>query len=459
MRGDFIHKYFGVSGEEIEDMLLFLEISDINDLFGDIPNELRLTEELDIPSSMDEIEVKRHISSLLMKNKSIPPNKVFLGGGVWPINIPSAVRSMINRTEFLTAYTPYQPETSQGVLQALYEYQSLISILTGLEVVNASMYDWGSSAAEALLMALRYTRRNKVIIAGLLSPERLEVINTYLWPHNIDVRLLDWSPETGLTPIELIDDYVDKDTAALYIEVPSFIGSIETNIREIAEILHRRGILFVMGVDSLLLPLIKPPGELGVDIVVGEGQSLGNPPYFGGPLLGIFAVKGDLKLIRQMPGRLIGMADTVDGERCYTMILQTREQHIRRESATSNICTNEALTAITSAIYVSLMGKNGLLSLSKSLIEKAHKLSRMLKDNGFDAPPYNSPFFREFIVPVNDEPSDLIKLGLEDGYIIGRDISRWVLDKYGKTVHIAVNEFHTESEFNDLINIMGRGSS
>ena len=459
MSSDYIHRYFGVSAQDISNMLKYLEMDNLDDLFSDIPKEVMLTRELNLPPPADEYEIKNEVSSLLQKNMKFPPNKMFLGGGVWPIKLPSALKSIINRTEFLTSYTPYQPEISQGVLQALFEYQSLISILTGLEVVNASMYDWGSAAAEALLMAMRYTRRNKIIISGSIAPERLDVIKTYLWPHNIDIKTLDWDSETGLTPIELIDESIDEDTAALYLEVPSFIGAIEIDISEISQILHNKGSLFIMGVDPLLLPLIKPPGELGVDIVVGEGQPLGNPSYFGGPLLGIFAVKGDVKLIRQMPGRLIGMGSTVDGERGFTMILQAREQHIRRENATSNICTNEALTAIASAIYMSLLGRAGLLKLSKYLINASHHLSKLLNDEGFDAPPYNSPFFREFIVPIERSVTKLIQLGLKEGYIIGRDVTKWVIEKYGGALHIAINEFHTEAEFQDLINILKKGVS
>jgi glycine dehydrogenase subunit 1 len=438
-------------------MLKFLEINNIEELFSDIPNILKLNKDLDLPDEMDEKELKRLITSILAENITIPPNKIFLGGGVYPVHVPAIVKSILGRSEFLTSYTPYQPEISQGVLQALYEYQSLISILTGLEVVNASMYDWGSSAAEALLMSIRYTRKKKIVILGPVSPNRLEVIKTYIWPHNIRLVQLDWDKDTGLTPIEDMYNQVDEDTAAIYIEVPSYIGSVETNIEEIVKIAHNKGALVIMGVDPLFLSLIKPPGDFGVDIVVGEGQVLGNPLNYGGPLLGIFAVRGDMKLIRQMPGRVIGMANTLDGKRCYTMIMQTREQHIRRENATSNICTNEALTAIASAIYISLLGADGLYSLSKSLIERSHILAEFLCKRGFQAPPYTSPYFREFIVPLEINPAIIIKRGLEAGYIVGKDITSIVKSKYGYSLHISINEFHREKELKELVELLAGG--
>ena len=429
--------------DDVEDMMRVLGINSIDELFSDIPREVLFNEILDIPR-FSERELSQYIESKLSKNRTLSPDRIFLGGGVWPLYIPAVVRYIVSRTEFLTSYTPYQAEVSQGLMQALYEYQSLMAELLDMDVVNSSMYDWSSAAAEALLMSARVTKRSLLLIPKDLPYYRKMVLKTYLW--GAGLKFLEFPlDEEGDVDIGFLNrlDF-DGDVAGLYIEYPNVYGYIMSNLDEVGTFIHERGGLFIVGVDPISMPILKPPSRFGADIVVGEGQPLGNASFFGGPLLGIFAVRGDMRLIREMPGRIMGLTRTLDGDEAFTMILQTREQHIRREKATSNICSNEALTALASAVYLSLLGKDGLLDLSRRLLVLAHQLYDNLSALGFEQP-YALPYFREFSLEI-DRPYNtrrLLSRLVDKGFLFGE-----VLADYHT---VSVNEYHSRESFSMLV--------
>jgi glycine dehydrogenase subunit 1 len=296
-------------------MMREIGINSIDELYADIPEKYFLKKPLNLPEGLSEFEVKRHVETLLSKNKTYADIPIFLGAGCWPHYVPSVVKEIIQRSEFLTSYTPYQAEVSQGILQALFEYQSMICELTAMDVANCSMYDWASALGEAARMASRITKRSEILIPRIIHPERRMTLEVYAEPANIHVKEIKYDSETGLLDLSDLRDKISEKTAAVYIENPSYLGFIETQVDEISQITHSHKALFIVGVDPISLGILKPPGEYGADIVVGEGQPLGNPMNYGGPLLGIFACRDDLNVIRQMPGRIIGLTTTVDGER------------------------------------------------------------------------------------------------------------------------------------------------
>ncbi len=456
------HPWMPNSAEETRrKMLEKIGIKKIDELFNDIPTSIRMKPEewnkLPIGEGrvLSEIEVRRRAESLLSKNKVFNNPPPFLGCGAWPHYVPAPVRYIVSRGEFLTSYTPYQAEINQGLMQALFEYQSMMAELLDMDIVNSSMYDWGSAAAEALLMALRVKRgRKKIVLCGTLNLFHEKVIGTYLAPHNALIVKTGIDREQGICKAEELEKFVDKNTAAVYIENPNFFGLIEENIQEISDITHRAGALYVVGVEPLSLGLIKPPGQLGADIAVGEGQPLGLGLNYGGPYLGIFAIRYDMKLLRQMPGRLIGLTTTIDGkDRAFAMILQTREQHIRREKATSNICTNEALSAIAAAVYIALLGKKGITKLAELIYYNSHYAAKKLSEiNGVNTRVFTADFFKEF--PLRLEASGkkyselheyLLSNGVHGGYYVG-DIYPWL----GETAIFSFTELHTKNDIDRL---------
>lgn len=430
-----------------QDILSELGYSNTEELFKALlPEEIIYKEDINIPQ-IPERSLRDYISSKLNKDTVFKADRIYLGGGVWPTYIPYIINYLISRSEFLTSYTPYQAEISQGSMQALYEYQSLMAELLDLDVVNSSMYDWASAAGEALLMSIRIKRRNHVLLSPQIGSNREQVIKTYLWGANINHDYIQVDKEGNIDP-RVLKKKLSVGVSGVYLEYPNMYGYIYENLDETIEIIHNNDALVILGVDPLALPILKPPGKLGVDIVVGEGQPLGLQMSFGGPLLGIFAVRGEIPLIRNMPGRIIGLSRDINDEKAFSMILQTREQHIRREKATSNICTNEALSAISSAIYISLLGKKGLLTLSKRLLKHAHILRDKLIDTGFTEK-YNKPFFREFSLEINKpyKTDSLIKKLVDKGYLFG------YIDK-GAHI-ISINEYHTVENFDELIEDIG----
>ncbi len=400
----FRHPFLPNADEQQKEMLAKLGITTVEELFKDIPSKFKFKGKMKIPVGLSETEVRRHIEKLLEKNSNPASFLSFLGGGVWPHMIPEVVHSVTGRTEFYTAYTPYQAEISQGMLQALFEYQSLIAELVDLPVVNASMYDWASSLGEAALMTRRLTKRSAFLIPEFIAPNRRAVLTTYTAPTDIKIKSVPSDPVQGKTDLEQLKEKMNSNVAGIYIENPAYLGYLEPDVDAIAEIAHDSGALFVVGVDPISLGIIRPPGNYDADIVIGEGQPLGNNVYFGGSLLGLFACKDDRKILRQMPGRLIGLTTTKEGDkRGFVMTLQAREQHIRRERATSNICSNQALCAVAAAAYLCTLGPTGLRKLGERIMQLRHyteqKLSRV---EGILAPRFQASHFKEFVFSLDE---------------------------------------------------------
>ncbi|WP_455367410.1 aminomethyl-transferring glycine dehydrogenase subunit GcvPA [[Eubacterium] cellulosolvens] len=448
------HPFLPNSVEAVEkDLLNYLKIETTEELFKDIDRKLRTEKKLSLPGPFSELEVKRQIETTLDKNISAHDMPIFLGGGVWPHYVPAVIQEVIGRTEFVTSYTPYQAEISQGILQTLFEYQSLIIELTDMEYANCSMYDWSSALGEAALMAFRSTHRSEVLVPHYISPERRAVLKTYIEPSGLTMTEIKNNPENGLIDIEDLQKKIGEHSAAVYLEVPSFLGILETQVEEISQIAHNNNALFIIGADPTSLGVIRPPGDYGADIVIGEGQPLGLGMNYGGPLLGIFACRGE-KLLRQMPGRIIGCTTTVHADRrAFCMALQTREQHIRREKATSNICTNNALGAVTAATYLSLLGPVGLKDLGEIILTKTHYALEQLKQiKGIEAPLFKAHHFKEFVIKfdnkkkLNDICGELIKRRIHGGIDLGAHFS-----ELQNTMLFCVTETHSEDDIKRLV--------
>jgi len=448
------HPYLPTGVEEIRrEMMKEIGIDDIDELFKDIPSAVKLKRSLQIPGPYPELEVRRDIAKTLEKNASSADIPVFLGAGVWPHYVPTVVEEIVRRAEFLTSYTPYQPEASQGMLQALFEYQSMICALTEMEFANCSLYDWASSLGEAARMASRVTGRNEVVVPHYLHSERLATLRAYSEPAGIEIIEAQQDAETGQIVLEDLEKKLSSKTAGVYIENPSYLGYVETEVEAIGDATHRNGALFIAGVDPISLGILKPPGEYSADIVIGEGQPLGNRMNFGGPLLGIFTCRGE-RLLRQMPGRIIGMTTTVDGsQRAYCMVLQTREQHIRREKATSNICSNEALCAVAAAVYLALLGPEGLESLCKTILTKSqYAMKRLSEIKGLRTPVFEASHFKEFTVnfersgkTVEEIHRRLLRKGIHGGKIISHEFP-----ELRETALYCVTEIHSRRDIDML---------
>ena len=433
--------YIPNTDNDRREMLRKIGVNSIEDILETIPKELRLKKPLDIPS-LSEMELLQEINEHAHQNNE--DLICFAGGGVYDHFIPSAINTILSRPEFITAYTPYQPEVSQGTLQVIYEFQTHICRLTGMDVANASMYDGASAAAEAVKLAVKSTRRNKVLISETVSPMVREVINTYLSGTDIEQVILPM--KNGLTdPDEL--SALDKTAACILIAQPNFFGCLE-EIETIEEKIHAVGGLLIMSVDPIAQALLKTPGEYKADIVVGEGQSLGIPLSYGGPLLGFFAANA--KFVRNLPGRIAGRTKDIEGQTGYTLILQTREQHIRREKATSNICTNQALCATMATVYMTLMGKAGLRKAALLSTEKAQQAAKKINEiDGFSLY-FDHPFVREFAVKTPKPVSQIIESLLEQQILPGIDANRWYKG-YEDCLIIALTEKRSVNDIEYLI--------
>lgn len=446
------------SKRNVDEMLKIIGVESPAELYSDIPASARMGAErwdslpVGFGRELSELEVRRLMDSYFerIRSPAVPP---FMGGGVWPHYIPEAVKYLITRGEMMTAYTPYQAEISQGLMQALFEYQSLIAELLQMEVVNSSMYDWSSALAEALLMAMRVTRRKKFVVPETMNPRHLKVVASYLSPHGAEIVKARVDSRTGYVELE---DLASKasDAAAVYMEYPHFTGVIDENMEIIGDIAHKRGALYINGVEPISMAVLKPPGALGADIAVGEGQPLGIGLNYGGPYLGIFAIRWDKELVKQMPGRIVGMTESVDGERAFALILQTREQHIRRAKATSNITTNEALVAIAAAVYMSLLGGEGLRELAKQMWYRAHYAARRLSESGIIAPLLEGEFFFEFVARLRrDAEIALSSLRARDIYAgIPLRGHAWFSER---DVLLTFTEVHSKEAIDSLARAMG----
>ncbi len=443
-----------------EEMLRETGAGSIEEFFSDIPREAIIRDQWDgleigLRRPLGEIEAWGIIDAKLSRNRVFRSPPPFLGGGVWPHYVPALVDYIVSRAEILTTYTPYQGEIVHGLMQILFEYQSLMADLLEMDVVNASMYDWGTAAAEAFLMAVRVNKdRDTVLAPETMNPWHRRIAETYLRPKDIRLITYRYDPETGLADLDDVADKLEKHrVAAVYAENPGFLGFIERNSRAIGEIAHDKGALYIMGVEPVSLGLLKPPGRLGADIAVGEGQPLGLPMSYGGPLLGIFATRMDRRLIRQMPGRIIGLTKTQRGEwPAFSMILQTREQHIRREKATSNICTNEALCAVAAAVYMALLGPRGIRELAELIYYRSHYAAKRLSEiPGVEAPLLKTEFFMDFTVGFPIEPGyptvhhALLKRGIHGGLYL-RPHYPWL----GEAALFTVTELHTADHIDML---------
>ena len=449
------HRFLPNDTIEIERYLVKeIGVRSVEELFSDIPEAIRLNRKLDLPESLSELEIIRRVRGILQKNVIFREGSSFLGGGVWHHYIPAIIDAIANRSEFMTSYTPYQPEINQGLLQALFEYQSMICELVDMDVANCSMYDWASALGEAVRMAVRITHRSKVHVPYFIHPNRYVTLKSYSEPAGIKVERIDQTLENGQIDIEMLEDVLSSETAAVYIENPSYLGFLIENLEELSKLVHDVGGLLIVGVNPISLGLVKPPGEYDADIVIGEGQPLGNFVNFGGPLLGILACRGDSRYIRQLPGRIVGLTTTVNGdERGYTLALPAREQHIRRERATSNICSNEALLAVRSVIYLSLMGSQGLQQLGDQLYKvSAYAQKRLSGIEGVSVPLFNAIHFNEFTLKLEGSSIRSHKLNkfLEKSKIIGGKSVKDEFPELGDAMLFSINDFHRFSDIDDL---------
>jgi len=404
---------------EREEMLRAIGADSFDDLLVDIPEEIRLKRALDLLPASDEPQVRKLLEGLAAANRSTSDYVSYLGGGAYDHYIPAAIKSIVSRSEFYTAYTPYQAEVSQGTLQAIYEYQSLICRLYEMDVTNASMYDGATALAEAVLMAMNVTGRSQVVVAGKLHPYNSSVLKTYLEAsgHNAVIQNM---LQDGVGDIASLKALVNESVAAVVVQQPNFYGCLE-DVDALGAIAHAGGALFVVSADPLSLGLLAAPGSYGADIAVGEGQPLGTPQSFGGPYLGLFSVKQPL--VRKIPGRLVGMTKDRDGEDGFILTLQTREQHIRREKATSNICSNQALNALQAAVYLSLLGKEGLRQVATQSAQKAHYLAGKIAALPGWSLKFSSPFFREFVVETPIPAAVVVERMLEQKIFAGYDLA------------------------------------
>jgi len=448
------NRYIPNDTEEIMERLKkSIGVQGTEDLFSDIPGDIRLRKPLAIPEPLSELEVKREMEKILGRNRTVKELASFLGAGAWPHFVPAVVDEISSRSEFLTSYTPYQPEISQGILQALFEYQSMICELLDVDVANSSMYDWASSLGEAARMAARVTQRNEFLVPHYISPERMAVLKAYAEPAEVKVLEMKQTSD-GQIDLEDLKGKISKDTAGVYIENPSYLGFLIDSPQVISEIVHDARGLFIVGVDPISLGVLRSPGDYGADIVVGEGQPLGNYMNGGGPFLGIFACKDEESLVRQMPGRIIGMTMTQDGkDKAFTMVLQTREQHIRRHKATSNICTNEALCALRAAVYMALLGRRGFKELGEVILSKtSYAIGRLSEIEGVQVPLFKAYHFKEFTVnfDLSSKSVPEVNRGLLEREILGGKPLDHEFPELGQTSLFCVTEMHTPEEIERL---------
>ena len=433
-------RYLSNTPAQQREMLAQIGVGSIEDLLSRIPAKARLSRPLNVPAAMAESDLVRHLRTLAALNANADDYACFLGAGSYDHSVPSPINHLISRGEFFTAYTPYQPEASQGTLRSIFEYQSMMAELTGMDVANASLYDGASSVAEAALMAHAVTERNAIVLSKGVNPLYRQVVETYC--EGPGIRLKSAPIGDGATDLDALRKAVGSQTAAVVIQHPNFFGCLE-DVKAAAEIAHAAGALLVVVADPVNLGLLTPPGALGADLVVGEGQGLGVPMSFGGPNLGVFAAKQEL--VRRMPGRLVGATVDLDGQRGFVLTLQTREQHIRREKATSNICTNVALCALMATIYVSIMGKVGIRKVGELSTAKAHYAAETFAKIPGVRLRFTAPFFKEFTLELPKSPERVAKRLMKEKILAGVPLKAF--DRAQKDcLLVAVTEKRTRGE-------------
>ena len=445
-------EYIPNTAEDQKEMLKIIGVSSIEDLLSNIPSDVRLKRGLNLPKPLSELELLNELKALSNMNANTNDYVSFLGAGAYDHFIPSVVPHILSRSEFYTAYTPYQAEMSQGLLQTIYEYQTLICELTGMEVANASMYDGASAMAEAAMMATRITKREEIIVSSTVNPRYRCVLNTYLMGLKYPVTTIRQTH--GISDIERLSQSISDKTAAVIIQYPNFFGCVE-DIRTIIDMAHRRGAIAVVAADPIALGLLKSPGELGADIVLGEGQSLGIPLNFGGPYLGFFATK--MEHVRKMPGRVVGATTDREGKVGYCLTFQTREQHIKRERATSNICTNEALVALAATVYMEAMGREGLKDVATLCLKKAAYARKKIGEIKGYSIPFSIPAFKEFVVKAPVAPH-LIQERLNSQKILsGLDLGTYY-PELNNHILFCVTEKRTRDEIDRLASVLGENN-
>ena len=435
-----MNHYIPNTESDRKEMLQVLGLETIDDLFSDIPREHR-NPTLNLPPPLSELELRRELEGLASRNRHLGGGSSFLGAGAYNHFIPSVVRAVISRGEFLTAYTPYQAEASQGTLQATYDFQTLVCNLLGVEVADAGMYDGASALAEAALMACRITRRSRVVVLDTLSPTYSQVVRTYTQPQGIEMQSIDrGSPQ------------LPEDAACLIVQYPNFFGYLE-DLESLSKLAHDNGALLIVAVNPIAIALFRPPGEYGADIVTAEGQPLGIPTSYGGPYVGLFGTRREF--VRQMPGRLVGKTVDTQGRTGYVLTLSTREQHIRRERATSNICTNQALMSLAATVYMAALGKQGLRQVAELCYYKSHYAASLISRLPGYSLTQEGIFFHEFVVRCPATPAEINRRLLEKNIIGGLDVSALVPNG----MLLCVTEMNTRQEIEDLASALSEFST
>jgi glycine dehydrogenase subunit 1 len=438
-------RYTGVTDEDLKAMLGVIGAGSLEELFDDIPESVRLGREIDLPPGRSELEVYEHLASLAARNRSAEDEITFLGAGMYDHYVPALIDTLLSRSEFLTPYTPYQPEISQGGLQVMFEFQTAISELTGLPVSNASVYEGPSAVAAAGYLAKLETKRHKLVASRGLHPHSRAALVTHAAGYAMEVVEAPLDDE-AYTDVEALAALVDDDTAAVFVQQPNFLGTVE-DLGSLVEAGKRTGAMLVCAADPIALSVLKPPGEFGADLCVGEGQALGNRLDFGGPSFGFFAA--DERFIRKMPGRIAGETRDVDGRRGFVLTLQTREQHIRREKATHNICTAQALNALAGVVYLSWLGKRGFVELGELLLRRTHYARETLGLESINP----GAVVREFAVRVPDLDAALARAreaGINPGYPLRRDFP-----EFSDGLLVAVTERRTKEHIDRLASAIG----
>jgi len=442
------HRYLPMTETDKQAMLETIGVASVDDLFSDIPEQVRFKGEYNIKKAKSESALLKELTQLAGKNADLRSHTSFLGAGVYDHYIPVIVDHVISRSEFYTAYTPYQPEISQGELQAIFEFQTMICELTGMDVANSSMYDGGTALAEAAMLSAGHTRRKKILVSSAVHPESKEVLNTYAKGQQLEVVEIPY--KNGVTDVDALNQLMDQDVAAVIVQYPNFFGGIEP-LKEIEEIAHTDKSLFVVSSNPLALGVLTPPGLFGADIVIGDAQVFGIPTGFGGPHCGYFAVTN--KLLRKIPGRLVGQTVDEEGRRGFVLTLQAREQHIRRDKATSNICSNQALNAIAASVSMTALGKKGVKEMAIANIQKANYAKKALKENGIEVV-FEGAIFNEFVVkltkPVKEINQQLLLKNIIGGYDLGRDYP-----ELANHMLIAVTELRTKEEIDTFVTELG----
>ena len=435
--------YISNTDRDRREMFDKIGVKDFDELIQAIPEKFRVKGGLKLDKAMSELEITNKIKSQTCKNLSCGSVNSFLGAGVYDHFIPAAVDSIVSRPEFYSAYTPYQAEVSQGTLQFIYEYQTMICELTGMEIANASMYDGASAVAEAILMAVRKNKREKAILPATLNPEFVKVIKAYT--EGVGIELLTVPSKGGVIDLQALKGMMDESIGSVVLQSPNFFGNLE-DVHLFSEIVHSsEGCLLIAAVDPISLTILNAPAEYDADIVVGEGQALGNSMYMGGPLFGFFATK--LNMARQMPGRIVGGTLDIEGKRAFALTLQAREQHIRRAKATSNICSNQSLCTLAATVYMSLMGREGLKEVAIQSAQKAHYLADELAKVPGISLRYQAPFFKEFVIQTPLPAAEIIEKMLPRGIYAGVKVGK-------NELMIAVTEKKQKAEMDEYVKAM-----